>query len=67
MTQTRGGCAVFARPGDWRVSSSACRQVKQKKITLTRRAFDRALRSLPITLHYRIWQPSAPTQAAQER
>jgi len=31
--------------------------VKQKKITLTRRAFDRALRSLPITLHYRIWQP----------
>jgi pre-mRNA-splicing factor SYF1 len=31
--------------------------VKQKKVTLTRRAFDRALRALPITLHHRIWEP----------
>nr|CAB3267779.1 pre-mRNA-splicing factor SYF1 [Phallusia mammillata] len=29
--------------------------VGQKKITRTRRTFDRALRALPITQHYRIW------------
>lgn len=27
----------------------------QRKITHTRRTFDRALRALPITQHYRIW------------
>ena len=31
--------------------------VKQKKITQTRRTFDRSLRALPITLHSRVWQP----------
>ena len=29
--------------------------VDQCKITQTRRTFDRALRALPITQHYRIW------------
>jgi pre-mRNA-splicing factor SYF1 len=45
--------------------------VKQKKITQTRRTFDRALRALPITLHSRVWQPyiefikeSVPTETA---
>jgi pre-mRNA-splicing factor SYF1 len=45
--------------------------IKQKKITQTRRTFDRALRALPITLHSRVWQPyiefikeSVPTETA---
>ena len=29
--------------------------IKQKKITMTRRTFDRALQSLPITQHDMIW------------
>ena len=29
--------------------------VVQRKLTRTRRTFDRALRALPITQHYRIW------------
>ena len=29
--------------------------VEQRKLTRTRRTFDRALRALPITQHHRIW------------
>jgi pre-mRNA-splicing factor SYF1 len=30
--------------------------MKQRKVSMTRRAFDRALQSLPISQHYRVWE-----------
>ncbi len=44
--------------------------IRQRKFTLTRRVFDRALRSLPLTQHDRMWKlyikfirsPDVPSQ-----
>ncbi len=52
-TVTTGVLTAWKMPRIWLEYLSFL--LTQRKITHTRRAFDRALRALPITQHYRIW------------